>query len=253
MTIWALSDPHLSFAQAKPMHIFGEHWRKHWEKIERAWRARVRPQDVVLVTGDVSWARRLAQALPDLDWLDRLPGRHKLLVRGNHDLWWPPTATDAAALPASLHLLDGEALRVGDAVFCGAGGWLSPADPYFDALDHPRYERELAALERALAAAMALGPTAGIHALLHFPPWTSAGVPTAFDALLRAYPVRSVTFGHFHLPHEWARAPRGWIEGIHYTLAAADYIDFTPVMIPAADVPARDGQAASIYQPGSPG
>lgn len=253
MTIWALSDPHLSFAQAKPMHIFGEHWRRHWEKIERAWRARVRPQDVVLVTGDVSWARRLDQALPDLEWLHRLPGRHKLIVRGNHDVWWPPTADDAAALPASLRLLDGQALRVGEHVFCGAGGWLSPADPYFDALDNPRYEGELAALERALEAAMALGPAQGLHVLLHFPPWTSTGVPTAFDALLRRYPVGSVTFGHFHLPHEWALAPRGWIEGIHYTLAAADYIDFSPVIVPTAAEAAPDGRAEPAYQPGSPG
>ena len=93
------------------MHVFGEHWRRHWEKIERNWRDRVAPQDVVLVTGDVSWARHFGEALLDLEWLDRLPGFRKLIVRGNHDVWWPRTEKERSQLPRSLALLEGEALQ----------------------------------------------------------------------------------------------------------------------------------------------
>lgn len=226
-----MSDPHLSFARAKPMHVFGEHWRGHWEKIDAGWRRCVRAGDVVLVTGDVSWGRAWPEGLPDLEWLHRLPGR-KLMVRGNHDQWWPRRPRERQAVPGSITLLDGEAVEHGGAVFCGAGGWLSPQDPYFDALDHKPYQRELDALDRALERAAALEGGRGIHVLLHFPPYTSSGVPTAFDRLLRRYPVRTVTFGHFHYPAEWARTPRGPVDGIHYTLASADFVDFTPVAVP---------------------
>jgi len=231
MNIWALSDPHLSFRRPKPMHVFGEGWRNHWEKIARGWCARVAPEDVVLVTGDISWGRRFEHALPDLAWLAALPGRRKLIVRGNHDHWWPESPAQHASLPASLHLLEGDAVRIGGHAFCGTGGWLSPTDPYFDALDEKPYRRELAALERALTRGAALAAEA-LHVLVHFSPYTSRGLPTAFDRLLRRFPVRTVTYGHFHFRQEWAVAPLGLVEGIHYQLASADFIDFAPVRLP---------------------
>ena len=91
MTVWAISDLHLSFSNAKPMHIFGEHWRGHPQHIARTWKERVAETDIVLVPGDLSWANRFAGALPDLRWIADLPGAHKLIVRGNHDHWWPTT------------------------------------------------------------------------------------------------------------------------------------------------------------------
>jgi predicted phosphohydrolase len=232
MNVWALSDPHLSFKRDKPMHIFGEQWRRHWTKIETGWKSRVGQGDVVLVTGDVSWAWRMRDAAEDLEWLHRLPGRKKLIVRGNHDLWWPKTESELAALPSSLLLLDGEAVQVEDLVFCGAGGWLAPEDPYFEPLDRSAFQRELGQLEQALRSAAALDTGRGINVLIHFPPYTSRGRPTPFDALLHDYAVKTVTFGHFHLKEEWEVSPRGSIAGIHYTLASADYIDFTPVQLP---------------------
>lgn len=232
MKIWALSDPHLSFKRDKPMHIFGEHWRDHWKKIEAGWKSLVGPRDVVLLTGDISWARRMSEAAEDLQWLHSLPGRTKLIVRGNHDVWWPASEAESAELPPSLKLLDGEAAQVEDEVFCGAGGWLTPEDPYFEPLDRSSYLRELGRLELALESAAKLNPRRGINVLIHFPPCTSQGKPTAFDALLRKYPVKTVTFGHFHMAQEWETSFKGTVEGIHYTLASADFIDFTPVQLP---------------------
>lgn len=244
MKLWALSDPHLSAMQDKPMHVFGDHWRNHPAKIETAWRGRVGTPDAVLVPGDISWGHRFGEALPDLEWLHRLPGRHKLMVRGNHDAWWPSTSEERGRVPNSLLLLEGTAVRLGEHVFCGTGGWVSPEDPYFEPLDRRPYERELAALERALEAGLAQEPEHGLHVLLHFPPYTTQGQPTAFDALLRRYPVSTVTFGHFHYPEEWAVTPNGSHEGIHYTLAAADFIDFTPVAVPL-HAEARPAQRAA--------
>ncbi len=57
--IYAISDLHLSFNTDKPMKVFGKHWYKHYEKIEKDWMARVHDDDLVLIPGDVSWAMRL--------------------------------------------------------------------------------------------------------------------------------------------------------------------------------------------------
>lgn len=232
MAFWALSDPHLSFGDARPMHVFGEHWRSHWDKIEAAWRARVAPSDTVLVTGDISWALHFEKSLIDLAWLDQLPGETKLLVRGNHDLWWPVGSEDLSVLPPSIRLLRGSAIEVNGEVFCGTGGWLAPHDPYFEPLDRPSYDREVVALGRALDQAQALAQGRPVHVLIHFSPYTSVGLPTAFDALIRRHAVKTVTFGHFHRVEEWARAPKGWIGGTYYNLAAADFLDFAPVRLP---------------------
>jgi predicted phosphohydrolase len=42
---------------------------------------------VSALAGDISWAAKPHEVLPDLAWLDARPGR-KVLVKGNHDFWW---------------------------------------------------------------------------------------------------------------------------------------------------------------------
>ncbi len=80
MKIYAISDPHLSLAQEKPMDIFGQNWIGHWEKIKKSWRACVLPEDIVIVAGDLSWAMNYEAAKPDLDAICQLPGQ-KVLIR----------------------------------------------------------------------------------------------------------------------------------------------------------------------------
>ena len=41
----------------------------------------MRPEDIVIVAGDISWATRPPEVLEDLKWLDARPGR-KVLVKG---------------------------------------------------------------------------------------------------------------------------------------------------------------------------
>ena len=85
MAVYAISDLHLP-ARVKPMDVFGEHWKNHFERIQADWRARVGAEDVVLLPGDLSWAMRLEEAIEDLSEIAALPGV-KLLLRGNHDYW----------------------------------------------------------------------------------------------------------------------------------------------------------------------
>ena len=87
-SVWAIGDPHLSFGVPhKEMDLFGPLWKNRADKIKAAWDATVAPDDIVLIPGDISWAMRIEEALPDLQWIDERPGI-KILIKGNHDYWW---------------------------------------------------------------------------------------------------------------------------------------------------------------------
>ena len=49
MSLYAISDLHLSFSNNKPMDIFGDNWENHYEKIEKDWKNKVREEDTVLL------------------------------------------------------------------------------------------------------------------------------------------------------------------------------------------------------------
>ena len=85
MSIYAISDLHLSFNTNKPMDIFG--WNNYEEKISQDWRTNVKEEDLVLLTGDFSWEMKLENTYKDFQFINNLPGK-KLLLKGNHDLWW---------------------------------------------------------------------------------------------------------------------------------------------------------------------
>lgn len=87
MKVFAISDLHLSFASPKPMDKFGEEWKNHYEKVEKCWREVVIDSDIVLIPGDLSWALRYEDAVPDLKFVANLPGE-KVVIKGNHDYWW---------------------------------------------------------------------------------------------------------------------------------------------------------------------
>ena len=57
------------------------------EKLEASWRRLVKPEDTVVLAGDISWSMRLADTRKDFAFLNGLPGR-KLIMKGNHDYWW---------------------------------------------------------------------------------------------------------------------------------------------------------------------
>ncbi|MDR0884969.1 MAG: metallophosphoesterase [Clostridiales Family XIII bacterium] len=85
--IWAIGDLHLSFASEKPMDIFGSAWDNHEARLKDNWLASVAEQDTILIAGDISWAMGLEDVLPDLKWIEALPG-HKVILKGNHEYWW---------------------------------------------------------------------------------------------------------------------------------------------------------------------
>ena len=93
MSLYALGDLHLSFQADKSMDKFGRVWKNHERKIEKYVNKIVKPEDTLVLTGDHSWGRKLAECEEDLAFIERLPGQ-KILLRGNHDMFWDAKKTN---------------------------------------------------------------------------------------------------------------------------------------------------------------
>lgn len=231
MKIWAISDTHFADTPGRTMEIYGPVWRDHEITIARNWRQAIGHGDIVLVGGDISWARKLDRGLIHLRKISDLPGKAKVIVKGNHDHWWTGQEKLVDRSPSDIIPLDGHAVKIDEHVFCGIRGWLAPNDPCTDALDGNTFRGEMKRLKEALEEAMTLNPKEGIHLLMHFPPFTTHGEETPFFQLIKKYPVVTCSYGHFHMEDEWKNIPKGTIDGIQCNLTATDFLKHKPSLI----------------------
>jgi uncharacterized protein len=117
--IFGISDLHLSLTQDKPMDIFGESWKEHHIKIAEDWTRRVNDDDLVLIPGDVSWAMKFEDAYKDLEFIAKLPGK-KVLVKGNHDLWWSSVSKLRALKLPGMYFLQNDSIEHQGISICGS-------------------------------------------------------------------------------------------------------------------------------------
>ena len=230
MKIWGISDLHLSFSSDKPMDIFGEHWRNHAEKMAEHWDALVSREDFVLVPGDLSWAMKLSEAEKDLAWIGERPGT-KVLVKGNHDLWWSAIGKVRAAIPRSCVALQNDAIDVGDVVIAGSRCWSAPGSFDYTEHDEKIYLRELERLRMSLDKALSIANGRPIIAAIHYPPFTVRKENTLFADLLEKYPVRICVYGHLHGQKSFQYAFEGERNGITYMMLSCDYLNFKPRLV----------------------
>ena len=223
MRVFAIADLHLPGGDAKPMDVFGPHWERHFEKISADWRARVSEEDYILLPGDISWALRLEDALPDLRAIGALPGR-KILLRGNHDFWWSAIGRVRRSLPEGMFAVQNDCVDIGDYVVCGTRGWTLPSEAT-DADDERIYARELLRLEMTLRAAARIAGGREILCMTHFPPLTDACRDTGFTRLLEEYGVSHVFYGHLH-GASLRQAFRGEKGGVVYHQVSCDGLGF---------------------------
>ncbi|MEG1524743.1 MAG: metallophosphoesterase [Clostridia bacterium] len=226
MQVYAIGDLHLSFSAEKPMDVFGESWRDHTARLYAAWQATVGAEDLVMIPGDISWAMQLAGALPDLAFIDELPG-NKLLLRGNHDYWWSSLTRVRGVLPKGMYALQNDVFCRADICVCGTRGWTCPGSAAFTAEDEKIYLRELQRLELSLKAA----PDDKMRiVMLHFPPFNEKRQASGFTELIEHYGADQVVYAHLHgAAHKHAfSGERG---GVQYTFVAADYLQFVPKRI----------------------
>lgn len=224
MSIFAIADTHLSGnPPVKPMHIFGEHWEGHWAKIKSDWLSRVKPEDTVLLAGDISWAMKLDDAMTDLEEIMSLPGK-KVMVKGNHDYWWQTIGKLNKAVNGAIFFIQNNFTAVGDLAICGSRGWFCPGDPAFGSDDLPIYRREVERVKLSLEAAKKAGYTRKIL-MLHYPPLYHKSVSSGFTELFTEYQVELCIYGHLH-SDSISHAPTGLINETMCFLVSCDALDF---------------------------
>jgi len=250
MRIWAIADLHLAFGvPEKTMEVFGPAWKNYTQKIEAHWREKVSAEDLVLIAGDISWGMTLEEALVDLQWIDALPGT-KLILRGNHDYWWPSAAKLSKALPSSIRFIHNNTFTWEGIAIGGSRLWDTPEynfHPFIVFQENPRAriktKEELAKekeeeerifvreLERLKLSLSQLDKNAKMRiAMVHYPPLGADLAPSRASLLLEQAKIDHCVFGHLHNLRPGS-LPFGKARGVNYLLTSCDYIDFTPVQI----------------------
>ena len=236
MSVYIIGDLHLSFfpGSDKPMDVFGSRWIDHPHRIAESWMRLVKEEDTVILPGDISWALKLEDAMYDLNWIDQLPG-HKVLLKGNHDLWWNGI-NRLNRLYESMTFLQNDYYLAEGMYFCGSRGWLTPDHDDFQPEDEKIYRRELLRLEASLKKAAsdrdAAGEDGELIGLLHYPPVSDVRRFSGFQQLFEDYGVRRVYYGHIHGEDGFRTAVQGPVHGISYQLVSADYLNCRLLQIP---------------------
>ena len=226
MKLFAIADLHLNGNSNKPMDVFGERWENHTERLFDSWQSIVSETDCVLIPGDISWAMRLDEVLDDMRYISKLNGR-KILIRGNHDYWWSSPSRIRAVLPQGISIIQNDSVKMNSFTVAGSRGWLLPGTPNFDpAVDAKIFSRELLRLELSLKSAGDMP----VVLMMHFPPVSENGEPTAVTELIDKYPVTDIAYGHLHA-HSCRQAFEGSLNGKNYYLCSADYLNFKPRLI----------------------
>ncbi len=240
MSLFVISDLHLSIGEGinKPMEVFGARWTDYTQKLERNWRAVMTDSDDIVIAGDISWALKLEQALPDLKFIDSLPGT-KYIGKGNHDFWWS-TASKMHKLfedndIKTIKLLYNNAYSLSDFIICGTRGWFTDKlhQNVVGEVDYDKIvNREVLRLKLSLDEAVRLkadGDPREMLVFLHFPPVWGDFVCPEIVALLHEYGIKKCFFGHIHGAYN---VPRSFeYEGINMVITSADYLNFAAMPI----------------------
>lgn len=228
MSLYAIGDLHLSFTANKPMDVFGPKWENYVEKIRSGFSA-LDENDVCVLCGDISWGMDLAEAREDFRFIEELPGR-KIILKGNHDLWWTSMAKMTAFLEENgfrtISFLHNNAYPFGDdAAICGTRGWFYE-ESRGETHDKKMIAREALRLEASLAAAGERDK----YVFLHYPPRYGNYSCPEILSLLKKYEVKVCCSGHLHAESlRWAF--NGWLDHTQHICVSGDGIDFKPCKI----------------------
>lgn len=225
MSLFALSDLHLSLNSNKPMDIFGPAWTDHYLKIKENWNRKIKDDDYVLIAGDISWAMNLDEAKADIDFIHSLKG-NKILIKGNHDYWWN-SIKKLNSMYNDMFFIQNTFLKYEDYGICGTRGWINLNNT--EEHDEKVYKREIMRLKMSLDCAKKEGLKKFI-VMMHYPPATKVSESTEFVDILAEYNVEKLIYGHIHSDSKNI-CINGMYKGIDFICSSADIINFDPLTI----------------------
>lgn len=227
MALYAIGDLHLCLGAPKPMDVFGGAWVGYMQKLKEGLSV-VRPEDTIVLLGDLSWALDLPSAREDFAWIDQIPGR-KIILKGNHDYWWSTSTKFYKFCQehdfSNQWILHNNHYEYNGVAICGTRGWFFEEDRSGEH-DEKIFKRELLRLETSLKAAGSLPKIV----FLHYPPRYKGYECPEIINLLKENNVRQCFYGHLHGASH-ALAIEGIWDGIDYKLVAADRLNFQPYRV----------------------
>ncbi len=224
MSIYAISDLHLSFGTDKPMNIF-KGWDNHTERIKANWNRLVKEEDTVVLAGDFSWGLKLEETEKDFEFLETLNGK-KLFIKGNHDLWWSTAKKLHEFFEKnnfkSVDIIYNNCAVCEGVAIAGTRGWF-----YDDAKNKKILNREAGRLETSITAAEKTGLP--VKLFLHYPPVYGGAVCHEIFDVIKQHNIDKVYHGHIH-GAGFHNAEKEY-DGVKFELISCDCVDFTPILV----------------------
>lgn len=218
--IYAISDLHLAGTTDKTMDKFG--WINHVEKIEKNWK--LTDEDTAIIAGDLSWALKINETIPDFEFLSKLKGK-KVLLKGNHDIWWNSQSKLNTFLSyyKNFDYIFNNSLEIEGINICGTRGWDINKKSEEDI---KILKREVGRLELSLNSATLDKKIV----FMHFPPILKSNNTDMFTSILKKHGIEEVYYGHLH-GTAINDAIQGKYDGIYYKCIACDQNNFTPILL----------------------
>ena len=246
MSLYAIGDLHLHFqSEVKSKSQRRDRiWRKHEEKLLKNCWQMITDEDTLVLVGDHSWGKKLADCEEDLEYIKSLPGR-KILIRGNHDQFWDAkkTAKLNELYQPELTFLQNSFEVYRDYAIVGTKGYTFEGPFYLDnrgrIFDWDRteeahswklIERELERLRTSFEMARAAGYRRYIM-FLHYPPTNIMERESGFTEMAREYGAEKVIYAHSHGESRFHDSLLGQVDGIEYQLASGDLLRWMPKKI----------------------
>ena len=227
MSLFCIADLHLSLGTKKPMDVF-EGWGNYTDRILNNWNSIVKPEDTVVVAGDISWAMKMEECFADFDFINNKLNGTKILLKGNHDYWWGTKKKIDKYLEDNnfdkIKILFNNSYKVGGFAVCGTRGWNLEID---SAEDEKILNRELGRLRLSLDSA----EDGEKIVFLHYPPIFGTQYCQEIFDILKEYNVKKSYYGHLHGQKIIRYSYNGEYEDIKLRLVSADSVAFTPILI----------------------
>ena len=245
MSLYAVGDLHLHFqAELKaPGQMQDPVWKNHETLFKRNCETLIRPEDTLVLAGDHSWGRKMPECEKDLDYIAALPGK-KILLRGNHDMFWDAGKTEALnhQFAGKLFFLQNNYAAYQDYALVGTKGYVFEGPFYLrgkkivgwdeaeEAHARKLIAREAERLEASFEAARADGYGRFIM-FLHYPPTSILEANSVFTRMAEKYGAEQVVYAHCHGAHRFHDSLEGRHHGVFYHLVSGDYLKWTPCRI----------------------
>ena len=246
MALFAIGDLHLHFGSVLrvPSQLNDPLWKNHEARLSKNCAGLVREKDTLVLVGDHSWGRNMNECAPDFDYICALPGR-KVLLRGNHDMFWDAKKTEALneRFAGRLFFLQNNYAPYGDVALVGTKGFTFEGPFYLDrrgrvtGWDEQEYERaqKLVAREaERLRASFEAAQRDGFHRFvlfLHYPPTNILEKSSVFTDMAEEYGVDKVIYAHCHGQTRFHDSLEGRVRGVDYRLVSGDSLNWIPQRI----------------------